>query len=163
MAAKKDSKGSASGIPARAGSTRTTDSAGDLDTAARARRASRASFLLSIVGLVVATGVAIALPFTTESSVAALGGEYEWSQRTWTAATRSLTLFGVGGTLLIGATALGIGLYGRYLRNVASGSDGLGTLVLTPDKDLGIILSITAPLVMFIVESISMTVVNLMM
>lgn len=163
MAAKNDSEGSATGTPAGAGSTGKTNASVVLNAAAKARRASRASFLLSIIGLIVATGVAIALPITTESSVAALGGEYEWSQRTWTAATRSLTVFGVGGTLLIGATALGIGFYGRYLRNVASGSHGMSTLELTPDKDLGIILAISAPLVMFIVESISMTVVNLVM
>lgn len=121
------------------------------------------SFLTFFIGWAanfvgIATGVA--MPITTEPGVLSTSSGYEWPERVWTASTRMVMWWGLGTMFTLMAIALAIGFYARHMRRQPVLSTRRPqephSLVLSPAKDLGIVMALLAPVAMFVAESVSM-------
>ncbi len=128
----------------------------------RAAKYGTISFVLSLIGTLAGAVTGIAIPITTNPAVVTGQGGYTWSHRAWTPATEAFMWIGYGVTAIICIAALAIGLTGRHLRSVTEHPETRASFLLTPRADLGIAISLTAPLTVFASETISMLFVTLL-
>ncbi len=129
--------------------------------AKRARTLSLVSFAVSLAAAAAGIAMAVIWPFTTTQAFVTTGEGFTWAQRAWTESTRTVTWVGLGTAAALAVIAVAIGLYAHHLRTLAQGGEGEAVLVLKPSADLGGVLAVALPAIIFLAEMISMGLLQL--